>query len=198
MARPDIREQRREQILDAFERCIAMHGVAGAGLDMIAKEAGLARALIRHNVGNREDLLKSAVSRFTTRTTAEWQDTLRQMPRRNRYETLIEWLFDPKYSDPQMVRISDALITACAAVPELAGQIRNWLTGFSSSLAADIRANIADIDQADSEAVAAGIIAAYFSYDSTTPLGDMEAYRQSCKRAALMLAERAADGSQTA
>lgn len=188
MARPDIKQQRREQILDAFERCIATHGVAGAGLDLIAREAGLARALIRHNVGNREDLLEAAVDRFTARTAAEWAETLEQLPRKNRYETLIDWLFDPRNSNTQMVRISDALITACAGVPSLAPRVRRWLSSFNEVLITDMLKHSPSADRASATAVAAGIIAAYFSYDSTTPLGDMDGYRTACRDAALLLA----------
>lgn len=192
MPRPDIKDQRREQILDAFERCIAIHGVAGAGLDLIAKEAGLARALIRHNIGNREDLLTAAVARFTERTSAEWRATLAQLPVSRRHETLVDWLFDPKYSDPDMVRISDALITACAPDPALAADIRGWLDGFIGDLVADIRMYAGEIGDEDATAVSAGIIAAYFSYDSTTILGEMDRHRLACRRAAMMLVERLA------
>lgn len=188
MARPDIREQRREQILDAFERCIALHGVAGAGLDMIAREAGLARALIRHNVGNRDDLLEAATHRFTRRTMEEWQETIAQLPEKRRYETLVDWLFDPRYSDPQLVRISDALITASAGEPSLADHVREWLTGFSLELSADIRDHTSGIETETCMAIATGILAIYFSYDSTSPLGKMDDHRRSCRQAALILA----------
>lgn len=64
MARPDIKDERRDQILDAFETCVARYGVAGATLAKTAEIAGLARPLVRHNVGNREDLLKALVDRI--------------------------------------------------------------------------------------------------------------------------------------
>ena len=55
MARPSVKEERREQILTAYEQCVARYGVEGATLDKVAEEAGLARPLIRHNIGNREE-----------------------------------------------------------------------------------------------------------------------------------------------
>ncbi|MEO1142890.1 MAG: TetR/AcrR family transcriptional regulator, partial [Pseudomonadota bacterium] len=63
MARPDIKESRREQIIDAFEFCVARYGVEGATLAKTAEQAGLARPLVRHNVGNRDDLVDALTKR---------------------------------------------------------------------------------------------------------------------------------------
>ena len=43
MGRPSIKAERREQILDAYETCVARFGVGGASLEKIAETAGLAR-----------------------------------------------------------------------------------------------------------------------------------------------------------
>ena len=64
MPRPSLKLQRSEEILDAFERCVARYGIEGTTLEKTAEEAGLQRSLLRHNVGNRDDLLNSLVNRF--------------------------------------------------------------------------------------------------------------------------------------
>ena len=71
MARPSLKKERTDQILDALERCLAGYGLEGATQDRIAEEAGLARPLIRHNVGNRDDMLRLGLDRFIRRSDRE-------------------------------------------------------------------------------------------------------------------------------
>ncbi|MEO0448625.1 MAG: TetR/AcrR family transcriptional regulator [Verrucomicrobiota bacterium] len=64
MGRPSKAKERREEILDAFESLIRKHGLEGASMDMIAEEVGCRRGLIRHYLGNREDLVRALVERL--------------------------------------------------------------------------------------------------------------------------------------
>ncbi|WP_417516047.1 TetR/AcrR family transcriptional regulator [Minwuia sp.] len=187
MPRPDLKALRREQILDAFERCIARDGVEGAGLDRVAEEAGLARALIRHNIGNRDAVLAAAVHRFIERSRVEWAETLAGMPRRNGLKTLVGWLFDPAHADPHMVRVSEALIAACTGNRELTAQIRQWLTGFTDALQSAIADHHPDAAEPRVKAVAAGLTGIYFNLDSVTVLGEMPDLRDASREAALLL-----------
>ena len=57
MVRPSIKEASKEETLTAFSRYITKYGLAGSSLEKVAEESGLKRPLIRHYVGNREDLL---------------------------------------------------------------------------------------------------------------------------------------------
>ena len=59
MPRPSVKDQRREEILTAFARCVALYGVEGATLEKIAAEAGIARPAVRHFVGNRDELVEA-------------------------------------------------------------------------------------------------------------------------------------------
>ena len=71
MARPRVTEERSRQILDAVEVCVARHGLEGASLQRIAEQAGLARGLLRHHVGNREALIEAMAERFLVKSAAE-------------------------------------------------------------------------------------------------------------------------------
>lgn len=68
MARPSKAAERTQQIADATVRTIAKYGYAGATLDRIAQETGLARGHVRHYVGNRQDLIKGAVKYYFEQT----------------------------------------------------------------------------------------------------------------------------------
>jgi AcrR family transcriptional regulator len=63
MGRKSLAEERREEILAAFERCIGRYGI-DVPLERIADEAGVQRSLIRHYLGNREELVAQLIERI--------------------------------------------------------------------------------------------------------------------------------------
>lgn len=187
MARPDIKEQRREQILDAYEFCVARYGVEGATLARTAETAGLARPLIRHNVGNRQDLLAALVERFLSNSDTSMDALIDSLPERNRLRTAIDWLFDPSLSDARLVQVAGALIAASAEDRALARQMQKWLSGFSARLQQLIADEYAHADPDRISAVTAGVAGIYFNVEALYPLGDVEAMVSSSKAAALIL-----------
>ena len=64
MARPDLSAERSEQILDAFSRCVARSGLDAVSLEEVAGEAGVRRSIIRHYIGNRDDLVAAFLDRL--------------------------------------------------------------------------------------------------------------------------------------
>ena len=188
LPRPSVRDQRRSQILDAFEICVARYGMEGASLERIAEEAGLARPLIRHNVGNREDLLEALVDRFLARSKASTQEMLEALPGEDRLMTLIDWLFDPSFADPQMVLVSEALIAAGSNDRKLARAMRKWTRDFLGDIASVVAQDHPDAEEGAVQAVAAGITAAFFNYESLTLIGPMTDLREASKAAAVRLA----------
>ena len=188
LPRPSTKDLRRAQILDAFESCVARYGVDGASLERIAEEAGLARPLIRHNVGNRDDLLDALVDRFLDRSKAAMQQLVQALPSEQRLVTLIDWLFDPAQSDPRLVLVSEALIAAGANDPKLARAMRKWTRDFLGEVAKVVESDYPDAEEDAVQAVAAGIAAAYFTVESLTPIGPMTDVREASKAAALRLA----------
>ncbi len=189
MPRPSLKEERRNQILEAYEKCVARFGVEGASLELIAEEAGLARALIRHNVGNRKDLLAALVERFLEKSDHGTRMLLDTLPNENRLATLVEWLFDPRFMDPTLVLVSEALIATSSEHPEIAEKMRMWTEDFVSRVAKVIAREYPKAKKDKVRAVAAGLTAIYFNVDSMSPLGPMPALVKASKEAALILIE---------
>ncbi len=187
MGRPSVKDERREQILRAYETCVARFGVEGASLEKIAEEAGLARPLIRHNVGNRDDLLAALVDRFLSKSERNVQRMIDGLPADRAIKTLIDWLFDPNYSDAQFVLVAEALIAASQEDPALATLMQSWTRDFIASVRGVLKDNEPSASSRALDAVAAGVTGIYFNTDSLTPLGDMSDIREASKRAALML-----------
>ncbi|TQV89495.1 TetR/AcrR family transcriptional regulator [Aliikangiella coralliicola] len=187
MARPSVKEQRQAQILDAYEACVARYGIEGATLERIAEQAGLARALIRHNIGNRDELIDALVERFIKQTRQEIDEMMDELPKRNRLKVLTEWLFDPAHSDTQFVLVSDALFMAAINDPVLADKMRKWTMEFILAIEKLITDDYPDTDKKLVSAVAAGIVGIYFNVESLTPLGKLDKLAKDSKQAVLLL-----------
>lgn len=63
MGRKSLAGERREEILAAFERCVGREGI-DVPLERIADEAGVQRSLIRHYLGNRDELVEQLMARI--------------------------------------------------------------------------------------------------------------------------------------
>lgn len=189
MGRPSLKDERREQIMQAFERCVARYGLEGATLERVAEDADLARALIRHNVGNRDDLIDELVERFLSRSVASIDEMIAALPADNRLETMVHWLFDPDYADPQNVLISEALIAASGDDPRLARKMRKWVRDFAKALARLLASEKPKARAERVSAVAAGLTGIYFNVESLSPLGKMSDLTAASQSAALILLE---------
>jgi TetR/AcrR family transcriptional regulator, transcriptional repressor of aconitase len=188
MARPDLKDERREQILDAFEACVARYGIEGATLAKIAETADLARPLIRHNVGNREELIAALVERFLAGSQQAVDELVVMLPAEHRAECLIDCLFDPQYSNAQLVQVANALVTASADERALANKMRTWLNNFVDQVTAVLISDFPDAPPEKIAAAAAGITGIYFNVEALYPLGDIKALAAASKDAALTLA----------
>jgi len=80
MARPSKAGERKQQILDAFERCVVRSGIQGVTLEKVAEEANLPRSLVRHFVGNRDDMVAAVYDRFMRRVEALWSGKSQNLP----------------------------------------------------------------------------------------------------------------------
>lgn len=187
LARPEIKDDRREQILDAFEHCVARYGLEGATLGKTAEAAGLARPLIRHNVGNKDDLQDALVQRFLLRSKTAMDELVAFLPDENRLDTLLDFLFDPSSTDPQLVLVFNALSAAAPGDPALARQLQEWLADFVARLESVLAKNCPGAPAASVEAVAAGLTGIYFNVEALYPIGLSERFAKSSRQAAKML-----------
>ncbi|GAB4124143.1 MAG: hypothetical protein Fur005_31100 [Roseiflexaceae bacterium] len=65
MGRKSLADERRAEILAAFEQCIVRYGL-DVPLEQIADQAGVKRSLIRHYIGNRGELVDQMIERIST------------------------------------------------------------------------------------------------------------------------------------
>lgn len=182
MARPDLKEQRTQQILDAFDRCAAVHGFAGATLQRVAQEAGLARALIRHNVGNREELEAAAIDRFFERSQEQWDALFTGLPSHLKTQAVCDRLFARGESDHQLVLLTQAIMVRAADDPALSARLSGWLDDILASLRAVVLQDKPDLGSAKADGIAGGLLSTYFNLVSFQILGELPSLESASMR----------------
>ena len=188
MPRPSKKEERSEEILIAYEKCVAKYGVAGATLQKVSDEAQIARALLRHNIGNSDVLLEKAVARYCARSIEVFESHFEHLSKRGAtLEDFVEGLFEKK-TNLNEVMIASAFIISAQESSFVREKMHNWfkkvrklfLDYFSSKC-------ISNVSQENIRAVADGIIALYFNQESLTPLGSFTGFRKSSLLSAKLL-----------
>ena len=71
MARAKVGDERREQILAAFEACVVRDGLAKTTLQKVADEAALPRSLVRYFIGNRDEMVNVLIDAMMVRAERE-------------------------------------------------------------------------------------------------------------------------------
>ena len=188
MARPNMSAERKEQILDAFERCVLQHGIESSSLEKVALEAGMKRPIIRHYIGNRDDLVIALTERSVARFQEETRNLLENLPTENRIASLVQSLIAP--GDSQVVdsvQIYESLITASRTLPEVNQYLTKWTVEFIALIESELKA--AYPESSGYKEVAYGLLAIYYNYISLLPLGLPRTFRSNNIKAALRLAD---------
>lgn len=113
MGRKSLAPERKNQILDAFEKCIVAHGLAGATLQRVAEEAGVKLSMIPHYFGNRDGMMQAMIARFIDTYRRDFANMLDNLPQENRLEALLDMYFSDELQDyrPQDTIIVGELMT---------------------------------------------------------------------------------------
>ncbi len=142
MGRPSLAAERREQILEAFERCLATSGLEATTLEAVAAEAGVQRAAIRHFVGNRSDLIAASVDHLTEKYRRGYTEALRALePGGDRISAILEHLFLGAFvSDLSREGLAiEALRAAAACDVEARRALRRMYGAFEKEILAVLR-----------------------------------------------------------
>lgn len=189
--RPSNRDERYEQVMQALVRCVARLGIEGATLTAIADEAGLSRPLIRHHIGNRDDILRSlqeyVLKGFNDQTNA----LAAALPDVEPATTVIDILFADTDSDDRDLVLAFAALTARSANNvALREACKASISQFEAVIAQAIKAENARLDQAMADQVAQGVAALYFNIKSLSPLDMAETWNRNAKSNAMKLIEQ--------
>lgn len=98
MPRAKMNEERRFQILAALELCIVEQGLAKTSLNDVAERAGLARPLVRHFVGNRDNMVKLLFQSLIDRGEAQLNNIAEEGDQPNLHH-MLDLLFGDLFSN---------------------------------------------------------------------------------------------------
>lgn len=194
MARPSVKEERQAEILAAFSRCIAKYGLAGSSLEKVAEESGIKRPLIRHFVGNRENLLALLEEQVTAQYKKELAAFVSSLPGQGRSKLLVEAFFSTEASSSyEQLSVMLAFIMESQNNPDLRQNMKAWFQDFESTLQNCLKADYPKATEAQIRVISFGIISSYFNIDSLSPLALEESYRKDAYAVAQTLLETLED-----
>lgn len=171
VGRPSNRAARFHQVMEALTHIVARHGLDGASLDLIAKQAGMSRSLVRHHIGNRQAMLAALQDHVLDSFERQRTDLIASLPETGRAEALIDALFSPRHSaaGDDLIGAFAALTTRAAQDVKLQQRCRQSVLDFETELARVLACDRGLTQQAASDA-SQMITALYFNVISLSPL----------------------------
>ncbi|MEM7119087.1 MAG: TetR/AcrR family transcriptional regulator [Chloroflexota bacterium] len=173
MGRKSLAPERKNQILDALEKCIVSHGLAGATLQRVAEEAGVKLSMIPHYFGNRDGMMQAMIERFVNTYRRDFANMLDYLPQENRVEALLDMYFSDQLQNyrPQDTVIVGELMTLAERDPN----VRQFLIGvfqlFEDVYVTELQRAFDDTDGAQHRKLAYLFTALWYGHSSLIWLG---------------------------
>ena len=188
MGRPSLADQRTEEILDAFERCVAAFGLEGSSLDRIAAEAGMKRSILRHYVGNRAELILALTDRVIEKYERQFEMYLESVEERSPTERLMGFLFPARSrSSTESILVIESLIAVAATNQEVRQKLKGYIARLVERSASLLKHAHPAASRQRCWAVAYGVISICFNQESLTPLNFPPRYLKAAKASAEVL-----------
>ena len=122
--------------MDAYAACLVRYGVAGTTLDRVAEEAGVTRGLVRHYLGNREEVLR-ALGEHVREGYAAWLEELVEASQSGeRLDAVIEGILSEQ--PRELYAVIDALFDEAPRDPRIAAVLREIYTGFEHAMEVEL------------------------------------------------------------
>ena len=188
MPRPSLKDQRSGEILDAYLTCVARYGLEGATQERIAAIAGVKRPLLRHYLGNRDEMIRALTAHVVdgfARSTGQMRDILGET---GTPDDLIGVLFaDAGNYDARLMLAYQALVTSIADYPDMRAPLLDSLVRYLEVIQDVLRRAAPDAQPARIGAVAQGVSALAVHAEALSPLEPPPDWRDEQKDAALLL-----------
>lgn len=172
MPRPSMAAQRKEEILDAFEQCILQDSLETTSLEKLAEQAKMKRSILRHYIGNRDDIIVALSERYANYYDQQWQQTLACLPKQNRVPVLIDILFAPRdeaYVNQSVV--GDAIYAQAKHIERVRTHQLASMRQSVSILIDELQRAYPQATETKVKLVARGVLSHYLSSESILPLG---------------------------
>lgn len=187
MGRKSLTKERTAEILDAFARSMVKYGL-DTSLDQVAEEAGMTRSIIRHYIGNREEVVNTLIERITTDFLAELRAEAEQIPQEQAISATLDYLFthETGYDDYDKL-IFSVMMTAQDRYPQAKQMIIRMFEQLITMFAADLKDAYPQADDARCRDVAYNVLALAMSNESLMDLGMNQRYSTTARLSAELL-----------
>ncbi len=190
MGRPDLSAVRTTEILDAFERCVARFGLEGSSLERVAEEAGMKRSILRHYVGNRDDLIRALADRVITKYRDDFDRFREGISDEDRVDQILDFFFPTKpRQTTESVLVIEALIAAGEQYPDIQELVLKYVDDLVSGTAKELSAAFSSASRQHCWEVAYGVICICFNHESLAPLKLPPRFHRAARRCSEALIE---------
>lgn len=147
MGRKSLKTQRINEILDAFEHCLSQKGLQATTLDNIADEAGLARRMIRHYIGNREDLINAAVERIIEKFSVSIFEAVNQSENKERVNAALDYLFSEAFNELPATKLVAALLAVSLYDKQVCRAVHSLYKSFHLGLDSELKVRLPNVPE---------------------------------------------------
>jgi AcrR family transcriptional regulator len=188
MGRKSLAIERRTQILDAFERCVIKYGLDGATIEKIAAEANVRPSILRHYIGNWDQLVGELVNRVVKGYYEMAQESFEKASQDDMLPEIMDMLFSTKMDHGDRGRvIFGILMTSEERYPEMKRTILDLLAKVIEMLAVILKKYNPRASKWRCEEVAYSIICLSLSNEAMAPRGLGMGYTDLARAGAEML-----------
>lgn len=185
MGRPSLDTERREQIMSAFEACVLEFGLHKTTLQKVADAAGLPRPLVRHFVGNKDQMISLLLERLLERGV---QDLNGRYDENLALPEMLDFLFDGVFVDETSNQLVDQLWQVSYHNDAVKAQLRNLYAALQAGLVQHMaQAGLSDV--ARNHDVAQMLISLAFGETFFTHIGMVTRDKRASRKLADQLIE---------
>ena len=170
VARAKIEDERKEQILCAFEVCVLRDGLSKTTLQNVAEEVGLPRSLVRYFVGNRSSMVDLLIGRMVERAESELAKPQSDGPA-STLDDLLDILFGGAFSDETSNGIVGELWYLAERDENIKERLNDMYGRITSALVGQMTDEKIGPGRQEREAVALALLSLAYGEASFTALG---------------------------
>ena len=148
MGRKSLKTERVREILDAFDRCLERKGLQATTLDNVAEEAGLARRMIRHYVGNRDDLVDAAVKRILEKYNRSIFEFIGGGDEKKRFGIALDYIFSETFNALPATKLVAALLPVSLYDEQVRIAVKSLYTSFHQNLEEELKQRLPGVPAA--------------------------------------------------
>ena len=156
--RPRRTEERRAQIVAAWLRHVADHGLGAASMTAASRALGLDRSTLHHYFRTHEDLVHAAMEEVIRRYRSVHERAAAEPDPRRRQKALLEAAFGAEADDPELSAVLLQFSLAAGSDPSARRQLRRAYQSFEDTAVQTVDDLFPDAPAADRRRVALAIV----------------------------------------